>query len=369
MSSLTLLANYAATRQHSINLYSDFVAAAARDELSEVQAINVWRPHGLFSKQIIENPSNRLFLDADKYITSPLEACGIRADVLHVVDNSNAWYARFARYRKLIVTCHDLVPWVCLQGRVEGWRPSRAARLLLNANIKMMRKADIVVSVSYETENILKELSFEPDKIRTIQNCIFQDFSVTARAPSDLDADLKRTFVHFGAGKFPKHTELVLAAAEVLASKGRKDIKFLFVGGGAEDLPVAEGCADMIVARRGFALEEIKYLYQNVCGLVMPSRYEGFGLPIIEAQALGCPAIASDGGALAEVAGEGALSLKRPISPEALASVLMRLTDDKAARDDEIKKGYSNAARFSQERATSAYKALYREIFDGVSVR
>ena len=91
---------------------------------------------------------------------------------------------------------------------------------------------------------------------------------------------------------------------------------------------------------------ELAWLYRHAIALVFPSRYEGFGLPVIEAQTLDCPVIVARAASLPEVAGPGAISVD-PDRPEDVPAILDRLRNDTDFRAEVVAAGRVNAARFS----------------------
>lgn len=91
-------------------------------------------------------------------------------------------------------------------------------------------------------------------------------------------------------------------------------------------------------------------LLSGATALVFPSLYEGFGFPVLEAQACGTPVVCGNTSSLPEVAGEGAL-LVDPLDTEALARVMQHVTTDADRRRELIEKGYANLGRFTWEMA------------------
>jgi glycosyltransferase involved in cell wall biosynthesis len=104
--------------------------------------------------------------------------------------------------------------------------------------------------------------------------------------------------------------------------------------------------------------EELAALYRGAACFVFPSRYEGFGLPVLEAMASGTPVVASTAGALPEVAGEAAI-LVEPGNADALAEAIERALAD---RERLVELGLERARRFSWTETARQTLAVYREL-------
>lgn len=351
MKKLTILANYSKTRQHSIQLYADNLYEIMKEALPDWD-VNQWSQKGLFARF---SAKSRYFIDLDKYIIAPLECLFRKTDVLHIADNSNAWYSFFFRKNKLIVSCHDMISYVAARGEAGPWQPSIFARALMVANIWAMKRADRIVCVSQTSADVLVKIGIPKDRIEVIHNAILhKDFGTLQGGGDDAEAE-PTAFLHFGAGKYTKNTPLLIEAFDLLCSRAATPPKLALVGGGAERARERSAYPQHVIAHKSVSALRIQKMYESGIAMVMPSFYEGFGLPVIEGQSLGCPVITSDGGALDEVNGNPETKLKTPISAEALASLMEKIWLDQDFRASVIEEGYRNKDRFTIERFRNGY--------------
>ncbi|HEX8077022.1 MAG TPA: glycosyltransferase family 1 protein [Chthoniobacterales bacterium] len=107
--------------------------------------------------------------------------------------------------------------------------------------------------------------------------------------------------------------------------------------------------------------EQLASLYQLADGLVFPSWYEGFGLPVLEAMRCGCPVIASDRSSLPEVGGDAVL-LVDPARPESICAAMLLLEQDEAARSRRREAGLRQAGNFDWRKTARATLDFYRDV-------
>jgi glycosyltransferase involved in cell wall biosynthesis len=105
---------------------------------------------------------------------------------------------------------------------------------------------------------------------------------------------------------------------------------------------------------------DLSALMAGACLFAFPSLYEGFGLPVLEAQAIGVPVMTAKGSSLPEIAGDAALYVD-PTNVEAIAQAMLRLSQDDTLRQELIAKGHRNVQRFSWEKAAAETLAVLEE--------
>ncbi len=120
---------------------------------------------------------------------------------------------------------------------------------------------------------------------------------------------------------------------------------------------------DSVCCLGGIPNEELVYLYNAARVFVLPSFYEGFGLPPLEAMACGTPVIVSNSSSLPEVVGDAGW-LVNPDDVEGLTVALYRILADEGLRNEMSAKGVKRAAIFSWERAARETLAVYRKVAD-----
>lgn len=209
---------------------------------------------------------------------------------------------------------------------------------------RALERADAVISISESTKSDL--LHFYPhipaSKIHVVPLAAGSDFFPLARGANTAEEPPYALFV----GKRSGHKNFVAAARGVAAVKG---MHLLCVGGGdftQEESALLSRVLPGRYRQSGHVKgPELNRLYNTAHCLVYPSMYEGFGIPILEAMASGCPVITVRRSSMAEIAMENAVLLDHP-SPEAITEgILLLLDPSNRARYSEL--GKRNAQRFS----------------------
>lgn len=253
--------------------------------------------------------------------------------------------------RRVACTVHDLY------FRVTPDLLPRAQRLFLSTLVPWCcRRAQAVIAPSRATACDL--LHHYPDlagKVSVIP--LANRFPAPARLPDTSSQSTRRPFVLLVAALTGNKNPAPLVAAIAMLRAQHPDLSLLHIGTDPEDrLAMARarhGADGWITSRSGVSDTDLAAAYRDCLCFAIPSLYEGFGLPLLEAQALGAPAIASDRGSLPEVGGDGALYVD-PVDPVAIAAAIGELIDSPVRRHALRVAGFANQARFSWERTARA---------------
>jgi glycosyltransferase involved in cell wall biosynthesis len=224
-----------------------------------------------------------------------------------------------------------------------------------------VRACDAVVCISETTKADLQRLYGALDKPVEVTPLAVADVYYSAKAHSDADQPY---LAYIGRREQYKNFDVVLRAFARVTHE-QSELRLVCAGGGpfrdTETARIEElGLAGRVV-QRTVVDAELPALYAAAIGMVFPSRYEGFGLPIVEAFAARCPVVVADTPCSIEISG-GAAQVFAPDDDEQLAAILARLTGDPVERASWAEKGFARAQDFSWARTAELTAAVYRRI-------
>jgi len=233
----------------------------------------------------------------------------------------------------------------------------RRDRLVFRTTVpRSARLAARVLAISELTKRDLIELYGLPEQ-KIVVTPLAADPSFTPEGPSP-DGDPYVLFV--GALQPRKEPSTAIEELSLVDDAPRLVLAGPDKGGRAEAEETARRLGVTTELRGHVSQDELAALYRGAACLVFPSRYEGFGLPVLEAMASGTPVVATTAGALPEVAGDAAV-LVEPGNPVALAGGIERALAD---RDRLRTAGLARAAQYSWAETARRTLDVYREVLE-----
>ncbi|MDR3659191.1 MAG: glycosyltransferase family 1 protein [Mycobacterium sp.] len=240
--------------------------------------------------------------------------------------------------RNQIVTMHDATPFRFPQ----TFRRAFVLFYLVSYYL-LGRWARRLVTVSRFSASELDDvLGIHTDKF-VVAGCAAN--ALTAVEPQQPELPLDETF-YLTVGTLAVHKNLPVPV-QAVAESGRT-IVVVGASGNQQVFSQASTLSSKAIVAGRLSDAELAWLYRNARGLIFPSKYEGFGIPPLEAQSLGCPVVTSNAASLPEVAGDAALYFD-PDDMPALLSQLDRLETEEGLADSLRQRGLANAQRYSWE--------------------
>jgi len=229
-----------------------------------------------------------------------------------------------------------------------------------------IKRAKAVITISESSKNaIIEEYKLASDKVHVVYPGIKELINNREINMTDLQKKygIKKNFILFVGTIQPRKNiaRMVEAISQIpeleLIVVGKKGWQYE----GILDSPRKFGVENRVKFLEFVPDEELSELYKNAICFVLPSLYEGFGLPILEAMKYGCPVVTSNTSSLPEAGGDAALYFDPEDSSDIAEKIKKLLSDDKF-REDMIEKGYKQAKKFSWEKAAKETLHVLKEV-------
>ncbi len=265
-------------------------------------------------------------------------------DLVHQTGDTH--YAVLGIWRcPVVLTIHDL------RFLEESRGLKRSLFWWLWLYLPCLRAKRVTVISEFTKTRLLEICRLSPGKVRVIPNCVAPEFSATSRP---WPAGRPRVLI-VGTTANKNLTRVAEACAGL-------DVQLCILGNLDEfqrqQLQRGEVNHE---SYQDLSKAEVVALYQG-CDLVcFMSTYEGFGMPILEAQAVGRPVMTSNLAPMNSVAGSGALQVD-PFDVNTIRAGLVRLLDDAALREELVRNGFENVKAYSAQSVAGQYAALYGEV-------
>lgn len=294
-----------------------------------------------------------------KYITLwlyyPAIAKKKKADINHILDHSISHLISSLDSHRTVITCHDLTGL-----EIPHSTPFWKRKVFWKNVIRNLSKARKVIADSQHTkEDILKYSSYNSNDIVVIYPGVSANFR---RIEEDKIEERfkfsKPAILHVGQNNFYKNVEGLIKAIALL----KKELLFVKVGPiSRRHLGLLKRLKVDFVQFSDLPEEELVQVYNAADLLVYPSWHEGFGFPVLEAMACGCPVVCSNRGSLPEVA-SGAAVMVSPDDISGIAGVIEKILESKDLKQELREKGIEQSRAFSWEKTASETADVYKKL-------
>ena len=366
---ILLVGNYALDRQESM---LRFATLLQRELAARGHFVTLLQPRPVFGSKTSGNGFAKWLGYIDKFILFPftLRRTLRDFDVVHLCDHSNSMYTRHLARSPNVVTCHDVLAITSALGEVAENRVSATGRKLQQMILTGLKAAQNVVCVSSLTQSeMLRVTGREPQSSEVVYTSLNYPYTPMPREQAQtrlerLGFDLNTPyFLHVGGASWYKNRAALLRIFDHLQRlPEHRGKRLLLIGQALEpELLAFIRTAELehqVIRLHSLSNDDLRAAYSLAEALIFPSLQEGFGWPILEAQACGCPVFATNREPMTEVGGNGAVYFD-PTSPvraaEVIAAALPR-------REQLCRSGFDNLQRFTVDRMIDGYISAYQRV-------
>ena len=273
-----------------------------------------------------------------------IEAVSRQSDVNHITGDIH-YAAYFLKKRKTLLTIHDCVS-------LETYRGIRKKVMFFLRYRLPQKRSEMIVAISESTKmELLKHSCCDPNNIRVVYDCVSPSFRP---APYSFNA-AQPVILQVGT---TQNKNLIRIAQALEGIRCRLNIIGLLT------CPQMEALHYYNIDysnRSDLSDDEIVKSYIDCDMVIFASTYEGFGLPIVEANATGRPIVTSNVLSMPEVAGDAAC-LVDPFDVQSIREGILRVIQNAHYREQIVQNGFENVKRFQPDMITAQYVALYEEL-------
>lgn len=273
---------------------------------------------------------------------------------------------------KTIVTVHDLTPLVFPEHFESGLRGG----LIWQVQKFLLKNASAIIADSKSSKkDIVKYVGIDQEKVKVVYLAAGSEFGVLGS--KDPIENIKRRYqlpekfaLYVGDATWNKNLPRLIEAASrvnvplVMVGKALVDRDIDVQNPWNIDLVMVQGMAEKNknVFRLGFVpAEDLVALCNAATLFIMPSVYEGFGLPVLEAMSCGCPVVASKGGSLGEVVGEAGRYID-PYDVDSIANGIKEVFNSPGLQNELSQKGIIQSGKFTWSKTAEETMIVYRSV-------
>ena len=311
---------------------------------------------------------------AQKFLPKKLKEYKI--DIYHAVWNNAV---PFFRNCPCVLTIHDLAPWILGDHFKNKWKEIKYKL----QHFFCAHWADVVITDSYNSKkDIVKLCRLKEDKVKVVYLGLDEDFE-----KEELDKDLEKQILKIynlekrcylidpaGIDHPRRNPRLVVEGFYRLLKRKNYDFYLLFTGNFYKENKVYKylvkrikdlGIEKRIIITGWVPTKHLKVLLSNALISIIPSLYEGFGLPILESFFCEVPVITTNRGSIPEIADDAAILID-PYDYESLSKEIEKLIEDNGLREELIKKGKKRLVNFDWRKTAFQILGIYDNLLKDV---
>lgn len=314
------------------------------------------------------------------FLNYPLTAKYPSADVYHLTSQNLASLLLFRRPPgRVIVTVHDIIPFMVRnQPQFTSYR-NAADPIFDRMAMAGLRRADALVADSHYTkQSVVDLLKIAPEKIAVaplgIDHGRFRQLTVPESLAERYGLPRDRRYLIYVGSEDPRKNLATLVRALPAIRREMPDVALIKVGRAhyeGERRRLLDLAAELDLSAAIHFLDDVQdadlpLLYNLATICVLPSHYEGFGFPVLEAMACGTPVVSARASSLPEIVGDAAVQFD-PRDPQALAQAVCTLLRDDTLRQQKIRAGHAQAAGFTWQRTVAQTRDVYARMMSPTS--
>jgi len=291
----------------------------------------------------------------------------LRHDNLDIIHVLHSWLPEYIpRNIKVAITIHDIFSVIDPDFFAKHKPFDGLYRIYFKyLTARSVKRADAIITVSkYTKDQLIKYFDNARKKIHVVPNAsgLTSRGSLHRQNESIVNGDY---LLFVGNCRSYKNVDTLVDGFYIFINNSKLDVKLVIAGNDPCD-SIKEKVNTLNISEKVIFLsrptdDELSNLYTHAIAAIAPSKYEGFGIPVLEAMEFGIPVITSDAEAFVELAGNAAKIFNRN-NPQELARAIEQVVMNEDLRDELITKGRERVKRFSWEASARELLNLYQAL-------
>lgn len=351
-----------------MKLFAEALCAGLRERGHDVRLLQPIQRMPVFANTSEKLEKWSAYLDHFVFFPREFRDQARWADIIHICDHSDAPYINYLNPDRSLVTCHDVIGIQAARGYFAETRVRWTGRVLQSCTAFSLKRCKHIVCVSETTKRELATtLGIDKNKVDVVYNGL--NYPYKSMGGREADRHLKGLgitsctpfLLHVGGNSWRKNR---LGAIRIFAELVRVAptlASYLILIGPQlieteKALLAARGLTEQVRILTHIEGADLCALYSRASLLLFPSLYEGFGWPIIEAQACGCLVVTSNRDPMKEISGGGAVL----VDPHDATEATLVISEALGSRAEAIRTiGYTNAKKFTARAMIDNYEKVY----------